>query len=286
MNFGNLLLNNGDTKGAISKLNKAIEINENNPNIFNDIGIAYEKNGQIEESIQSFKKAIEINPQFAFAYFNLGNTLRKLGNNEQAILNYKKAITIDINRSDFYQNLGVTLEEVGILEESIDNLRAAIAINPNNPSLYFNLANSFFSKGKIQESLENYQKSLLIKPEYAEASANIYLPIKIMNLTDKPLENLLYDFSKKTLSSYLKIDIEIIKYRLKQGQLSTKNTIKKINKFISSEIIDVKNPDFKNYKKSEKLDLEKKIIALVSFGRSGTGFLHSLIDNHPEVSTL
>ena len=54
LNFGNFMLNNGDTKGAISKLNKAIEINENNPNIFNDIGIAYEKNGQIRRINSKF----------------------------------------------------------------------------------------------------------------------------------------------------------------------------------------------------------------------------------------
>ena len=32
--------------------------------------------------------------------------------------------------------------------------------------------------------------------------------------------------------------------------------------------------------------LSKKITALIHFGRSGTGLLHSLIDGHPEVSTL
>ena len=32
--------------------------------------------------------------------------------------------------------------------------------------------------------------------------------------------------------------------------------------------------------------LTDKVVALVHFGRSGTGLLHSLIDDHPEVSTL
>ena len=35
-----------------------------------------------------------------------------------------------------------------------------------------------------------------------------------------------------------------------------------------------------------KLNLPQNMIALVHFGRSGTGLLHSLIDNHPEISTL
>jgi hypothetical protein len=32
--------------------------------------------------------------------------------------------------------------------------------------------------------------------------------------------------------------------------------------------------------------LPDKMVALVHFGRSGTGLMHSLIDGHPEVSTL
>ena len=32
--------------------------------------------------------------------------------------------------------------------------------------------------------------------------------------------------------------------------------------------------------------LPDKLVALLHFGRSGTGFLHSLIDGHPEISTL
>ena len=34
------------------------------------------------------------------------------------------------------------------------------------------------------------------------------------------------------------------------------------------------------------VSLPNNIVALIHFGRSGTGLLHSLIDNHPEVSTL
>ena len=53
---------------------------------------------------------------------------------------------------------------------------------------------------------------------------------------------------------------------------SVDNTFVKNSKFISSEL--------------EKTALPKKITALLHFGRSGTGLLHSLIDGHPEISTL
>ena len=47
----------------------------------------------------------------------------------------------------------------------------------------------------------------------------------------------------------------------------------------------IKNPTLDIPPKSTS-DCVDKIIGLVHFGRSGTGLLHSLIDNHPEVTTL
>ena len=47
----------------------------------------------------------------------------------------------------------------------------------------------------------------------------------------------------------------------------------------------VVNPRF-NDSSDEQPHLSDKMVALVHFGRSGTGLMHSLIDGHPEVSTL
>ena len=41
-----------------------------------------------------------------------------------------------------------------------------------------------------------------------------------------------------------------------------------------------------DHKSASLPDLPHKLVALLAFGRSGTGLLHSLIDGHPEISTL
>ena len=48
----------------------------------------------------------------------------------------------------------------------------------------------------------------------------------------------------------------------------------------------IKNPKVSSDKLTTVPNMPKKITAMVHFGRSGTGLLHSLIDGHPEVSTL
>ena len=70
---------------------------------------------------------------------------------------------------------------------------------------------------------------------------------------------------RKTLNIFLIKAIETIKE-------NTKSTIT--------------NPNYISEGAKEEVNLPKNMIALLHFGRSGTGFLHSLIDNHSEVSTL
>ena len=54
----------------------------------------------------------------------------------------------------------------------------------------------------------------------------------------------------------------------------------------SAENITIKNPSGKKASAGLSPELPKNVIALMHFGRSGTGLLHSLIDGHEEVSTL
>ena len=57
------------------------------------------------------KKAISINPNFADAYNNLGIVLRELNRLDESEASYQKAISINPNFADAYSNLGFTLRE-------------------------------------------------------------------------------------------------------------------------------------------------------------------------------
>ena len=76
-------------------------------------------------------------------------------------------------------------------------------------------------------------------------------------------------------------------YKLHRGLKNERVYLEKAMKNIArADNLTIQNPKFnKNF--SEKMPpLPDKLAALVHFGRSGTGLMHSLIDGHPEVSTL
>lgn len=62
---------------SISELRKCLQINNNLPAIYNNLGVAYGALGARKKSIQSFKIAINIYPHYTSAIHNLAITLRQ-----------------------------------------------------------------------------------------------------------------------------------------------------------------------------------------------------------------
>lgn len=70
-------------------------------------GIKYAQQGVYNTAISEFTRAIEINPNDADAYNDRGFTYYKQGNFPQAISDYTKAIEISPNYAGYYSDRGV-----------------------------------------------------------------------------------------------------------------------------------------------------------------------------------
>jgi len=71
-------------------------------------GVDYADKGLYDESISGYNKAIEINPQYADAYNNRGVTFSLKGDYDRAIADYNKALEINPQYADAYHNRGLT----------------------------------------------------------------------------------------------------------------------------------------------------------------------------------
>ena len=69
---GNEYFDKGMYDKAIEEFNKAIEINPNDANAYNNRGFAYGMIGNLDQAIEDYNKAIEINPKLAEAYHDRG----------------------------------------------------------------------------------------------------------------------------------------------------------------------------------------------------------------------
>ncbi len=245
------------------------------------------KEGKFNEAVKSYKKAIDLKPDFPEVHYNLGIVLKNLGRLDEAIKSYKKAIDLKPDFCEAYYNLGNTLKNLGILDEAKKNYKKAIELKPDYAVAFNNLGNILYDEGNLVAAINYYKQALNIKHDYAQAWLNVLYPLQAMKFKNLSTDEYIPLLSEETSHKYAQVAESIISYNLNIGNPSTDNSLNKVINILSSlENTFIKNPKVSSDKLITVPNMPKKITAMVHFGRSGTGLLHSLIDGHPEVSTL
>lgn len=158
---------------AIDHYKKAISLKSNFAEAFNNLGNVIREIDKIKDAIPYYEKAIAINSKYAEAYNNLGATYRDLNNNNQAVKNYKIALKIKPNYPEAHYNLGGVLRELSNSEESIACYKKAIKFKPNYEKAYDSLGNLFNDLGRYDEATTAYKEAIKIKPDFAMAYSNL-----------------------------------------------------------------------------------------------------------------
>ena len=138
-----------------------------------------------------------------------------------------------------------------------------------------------------EEAIEAFSKVIFLQPGYAEGWNNIFFPLQAVKLQIKTDQNLNAYYPKDIKSKQVKFELSILDYRLHRGQEKEDHYLNQALSLLSSaDDLVIRNPSFDSSLNAQIKSLPDKLIALVHFGRSGTGLLHSLIDGHSEVSAL
>ena len=115
-----------------------------------------------EKAIGCYDKALEINPNDAEAWNNKGYVLDELGRYEEAIECYDKALDINQNFAEAWNNIGVVLCSLGKYEEAIECYDKALKINPNNAKAWNNKGNALNKLGRYKEAVESKGKAAFL----------------------------------------------------------------------------------------------------------------------------
>jgi len=128
------------------------------------LGMSCIKLRRYQEAIAAFKKAVQLNPNSAESYNNLGISFYYLGQYEEARKHYQMSIKVDSNYFRAYSNLGILLGEMGHYQESLEILESAIQINPDYFVGYKNLAVTYHSMGKPEQIIPLFKTYLKRNP--------------------------------------------------------------------------------------------------------------------------
>jgi tetratricopeptide (TPR) repeat protein len=286
-NMGNALKDQGKLEEAIAAYNKALSIKPDYAEVYYNMSNALKEQGKLEEAIEAYKKALSLKPDYSDAYNNMGNALREQGKLEKAIEAYNKALSIKPDYADAYNNMGNVFHEQGKLEEAIEAYNKALSLKPDYADAYNNMGISLHEQGKLEDAIGAYKKAIAIKPDFAQAWNNIVFPLQTIK-TQKLFEHEIASYyPADAVSKYAQIAKSILHYRLNIGGNTLETSLDEALSLLSStDSITICDPKFDRKPDQPAPVLPNKIVALVHFGRSGTGLIHSLIDGHSEVSTL
>ena len=228
-NLGVLLISKSRFEEAEKFYLKVIELKPGYVNAYNNLGVALNELGRPEESEKILKKAIEINPNYAEAYSNLGNTLSKLKKFNEVEINYRKAIELKPDYRDANNNLCAFLTKLDKLDEAEKIIKDTIKLNPNHPTSHHNLGTILQLLNKFEEAETSYRKAIELKPDYTEA-------------------HYLLQSSLKMKSVLLKID------EAKKININNKNNLPIANPFISNRKVEAELINILHKINSKKLE--------------------------------
>ncbi len=149
---------------AIQAYRKVIKYEPMSAEVYNNIGVCYEKQGNLKMAARSYEKAISINPRFYRSYNNLGIIYYKLKNFDKARAAYEQALQLNPSNSQSEINLALVYERLrrgGLARRTLERV---LANDPENVEAHYNLGRMLEGQGQHEEAITHYRQFLASNP--------------------------------------------------------------------------------------------------------------------------
>ncbi len=164
--LGNIAIRKHLFSEAVELIYKAIASSESEQeHYYFSLGLALQEWGKKLEAIEKYKKALELNPNMFEAYNNIGNIYRAKGNITEAQKHFWKSLEINQNYSEAKTNLALTYLDNGDKNRARDYLKEIIASDDNCAEAHFQYANIIRSND-IDKAIYHYQKAIKLVDDY------------------------------------------------------------------------------------------------------------------------
>ena len=166
----------GDYQGAISKYNKALELDKDNLMALAEKAFSLMLLQKYDESIVCCQTAIEKHPTekgLRTVYVTYGNALDALTNTDKSVEIYDQGIKLFPDYYQLYFNKGITLSGVQKYDDAILCFQKSATLNPAHASSHNAIARLSNIKNKRIPSLLAYSRFLVLEPQTDRAKENL-----------------------------------------------------------------------------------------------------------------
>jgi tetratricopeptide (TPR) repeat protein len=129
-----------------------------NPNAYNNRGIALAKEGQYEAAIARFTRAFQRNPAFAEAYYNRALVDLAIGQLGQAISDFSKAVEIKPGLIEGYAGRAPIYMAMSQYAQAISDFTKVIELDPDSTETYFRRSLACYAHGQYERAWQDVHK--------------------------------------------------------------------------------------------------------------------------------
>jgi serine/threonine protein kinase/Flp pilus assembly protein TadD len=151
-NLGAALLNSGDPKMLVESeqtLKKSIAISPTFA-AYSNLGVLYDVQHRFNDSIAASRKALQINDQNYEAWNNLADAYEWIGDKEKAkstrqttVKLLERAIKLNPQDAEAHAALAALFAKAGHKEKADENIQTSLALSPNNPYVLCDVAQAY-----------------------------------------------------------------------------------------------------------------------------------------------
>jgi Flp pilus assembly protein TadD len=146
---------------AIQEFRAAVDIDPNNVQAYNSMGVCYDTLGDYERAAYCYTKALALNHDLAYIQNNLGYSYLLKGNLDAAIEAFKKAIDLGPQKALYHNNLGLAYAQKGLFQPAFEEFSVA----GGETKAHYNLAQILNRSGlDVEAVLHLAQAESGIKP--------------------------------------------------------------------------------------------------------------------------
>ena len=175
--LGHLYLKKTDKVHAIIAFKLAVEQNCDNPFYNNSLAYAFVQAELYDEAIEYYQKAIKLNPDKQWTSIvcqALGSIYYQVkGNLEAAIASFQAGIILDSENSEIYLSLGDAYMAEGDLDNAIRAYCDSISVNSEDYRAYSKAGIALWEKDYVEEAIVAYHRAIGLNPNYDIAQNNL-----------------------------------------------------------------------------------------------------------------
>jgi len=138
---------------------------EHDPEIWNFLGIAHSRKQDFENAVEAYEKGISIDNEYPDLFNNLGNAYYSLAQKtndriflEKSILSLQKAIELEPDYVNPYNGLGLAYRKSGDVDKAISHWEKALELKPDFDQALINLGITHMSQGLKTQALDYFNK--------------------------------------------------------------------------------------------------------------------------------